>query len=472
MAHNPKSPMGKDTSQPQEGNEPASQEGADSDQSARGKAKQAGQKHKGESGRAGASSEFVQHRLLSLDAYRGVIMITLAFSGFGLASTAGNHLKQNPDSPFWQAMQFQFSHVEWVGWGYWDLIQPSFMFMVGVSMAYSYVKRKRSGQSYGRMLFHAVWRSIVLILLGIFLISNWGGSTNWSLVNVLTQIGLGYTFLFLLCGGKLRTQAIAASVILVGTWLMYFFFHGPGIDPVTGTPEVGVTSEWAQAHLAEVGAAWHKNTNVGHHIDLWLLNLLPRVDAFSFNGGGYQTINFVPSLATMLFGLMCGELLRSDRSSGRKFLVLLLAGVGGLVLGLILDSTGLCPLVKRIWTPSWAIFSSGMCCLMLAVLYGVIDILRIRFWAFPLVVIGMNSIAVYCMYQLLRPWTANTLKTHFGQDLFKLKLSVGDTIHSLVDPSSQAAVNLYEPTIQTAVVGVMFWLVCWWMYRNKIFVRI
>ena len=135
--------------------------------------------------------------MLSLDAYRGLIMVSLAFEGFGLRETAENHLEANPDSSLWQAVHYQFSHVPWTGCGYWDLIQPSFMFMVGVSMAYSCAKRSGLGHSYGRMLRHALWRSAFLILLGIFLISDSLSSTNWSLMNVLTQIGLGYTFLFL-----------------------------------------------------------------------------------------------------------------------------------------------------------------------------------------------------------------------------------------------------------------------------------
>src|SRR5215207_1476012 len=124
-------------------------------------------------------------RLQSLDAYRGLIMVALAFKGFGLADTARNHLTTSPDSGFWKGVFHQFEHVEWVGCGFWDLIQPSFMFMVGVSMAYSYLNRQRQGQSWLRMFGHAVVRGIVLIALGIFLISNSRRSTEWSLMNVL-----------------------------------------------------------------------------------------------------------------------------------------------------------------------------------------------------------------------------------------------------------------------------------------------
>jgi predicted acyltransferase len=90
-------------------------------------------------------------RLVSLDVYRGLIMVLLAFRGFGLAGMATKHLKQEPDSRFWQGVHYMFEHVQWVGGGLWDMIQPSFMFMVGVSMAYSYLNRQREGHSWPRM---------------------------------------------------------------------------------------------------------------------------------------------------------------------------------------------------------------------------------------------------------------------------------------------------------------------------------
>src|SRR5262249_55887015 len=185
-----------------------------------------------------------------------------------------------------------------------------------------------------------------------------------------SQIGLGYTFLFLLWGRSPRTQAVAAALILVVTWLAYTLYPYAGIDVARGAPEVGVSAAWAREHLAGVPAAWHKNANVGHALDLWLLNRLPVAQPFRYNRGGYQTLNFLPSLATMLFGLMCGELLRGPRPARRKLAILVAAGLAGLGAGLVLDLTGVCPLVKRLWTPSWALFSTGWCCLILAALYA------------------------------------------------------------------------------------------------------
>lgn len=428
--------------------------------------------------RAGSDAGFVRQRLKSLDTYRGLIMISLAFNGFGLAATARNHLELKPDDQVWEQVHFQFTHVDWVGCGYWDLIQPSFMFMVGVSLAYSYAKRQQMGHSYFRMLSHAVWRSIVLIFLGIFLISNWGTSTNWSLMNVLTQIGLGYTFLFLLWNRSFLTQAIFGAVILFGVWLAYFMFPyvypDKELDLASGGPQVGVTTEWAEEHLNGVGVGWHKNANLGHEVDVWLLNQIPRPEPFEYNSGGYQTINFIPSLVTMLIGLMCGELLRGNSSAGNKLLVLMLAGAAGMGVGWAMDATGLCPLVKRIWTPSWTLYSSGICCLILAGLYALIDVLRLGILAFPIIVVGVNSIAIYAMSMLLKPWTARTLETHFGDEVFRLRARWGDDLYRLwfVDDAMEAAFVPFEPTIQACLVGLCFWLICFWMYRQRIFVRI
>src|SRR5262249_48072223 len=160
-------------------------------------------------------------------------------------------------------------------------------------------------------------------------------------------------------------------------------------------------------------------------------------------------INFLPSLATMLFGLMCGELLRSSRSKGSKLLLLLAAGLAGLLAGYVLNLTGICPLVKRIWTPSWALFSTGWCCLILGMLYAIVDVLGFKRWAWPLVVVGVNSIAIYCMGMLLRRWAPNMLKTHLGPDVF-----------------TPTGWELYEPLLRCTAIGLVFWLICLWMYRQ------
>ena len=397
-----------------------------------------------------------QDRLHSLDAYRGLIMVTLAFAGFGLAETAANHLKQDPSSDLWQTIRYQSTHVEWTGCAYWDLIQPSFMFMVGVSMAYSYAKRQRLGHSYLRMLGHAVWRSIVLVLLSVFLMSIGQKQTSWTFMNVLAQIGLGYTFVFLLWNRSATIQALAAVVILAGTWIAYERYPDAGIDQETGAPEVGVSKEWAQKHLDDVRKPWHKNANIGHKVDVMVLNKFPG-ESFQFNRGGYQTINFIPSIATMIFGLMCGGLLRWERRPLEKLLILIVAGLAGLGIGYLLHQTGVSPSIKRLWTPAWVIYSTGWCCLILAGLYLFVDMFGLRWLAFPLVIVGMNSILIYTMSMTLKGWTARQLETHFGAEVFTLYDKV---------PA------LWAPTVKATLVGLVFWLVCLYLYRRKTFIAI
>ena len=397
-------------------------------------------------------------RLVSLDAYRGFIMLVMASGGFAIAHVASELTEAGEPSRFWDILGFQFSHTPWTGCSFWDLIQPSFMFMVGVAMPYSYASRRTKGKTTQQIAGHAVLRAIILILLGVFLSSNGAQETNFTFVNVLTQIGLGYCFVLLLIGRGLAVQTAALAFILVGYWLAFALYPTLPLAQFDDKT-LGVPVDWD--HLfSGFFAHWNKNANFAHGVDVWFLNLFPRSKPFLFNRGGYQTLNFVPSMGTMIFGLMAGELLRGGKKPFEKFLNLAIGGAVCLVVGFVLAHT-VCPSVKRIWTPSWAVFSTGWTLWMLAGFYWIIDIQGYRKWAWPFVVVGMNSIAMYCMAQLLKPWTARTIKTHFGQHLFEGTYA-----------GTEVVANLYSPTLQSAAVLFAFWLVCVWMYRQKIFIRI
>jgi predicted acyltransferase len=397
-----------------------------------------------------------------LDAYRGLTMLAMASGGLGLHQVAERVAKVRsaenlPESGFWQFIGYQFEHVPWVGCAVWDLIQPSFMFMVGVAMAYSCASREAHGQSWGRMFWHACARSLVLILLGIFLRSDGIGrtQTNFTFEDVLTQIGLGYVFLFLLWGRGPWVQFGAALAILAGYW--YYFYRFPLPDPGFDFASVGAGG---LPRLEGMAAHWEKNTNAAAAFDQWFLNLFPRSKPFVYNGGGYLTLSFIPSLATMIFGLLSGELLRSPRSDRAKFWFLIVAGVAGLAAGEVLQATGVCPIVKRIWTPSWALFSTGWTCLILAAFFGVVDILKFRKWTFPLVVVGMNSLVMYCMAELSADWLLRSLKTHFGRIKF-----FDRTMFTILDKP-------YEPFVTHLWMLLAMWLICYWLYRQRIFIRI
>ena len=354
------------------------------------------------------------HRLASLDAYRGAIMLYMASHGFGIARAA----QSLPDS-VWPSLTWWFEHVAWTGCSTWDLIQPAFMFMVGIAVPYSYARRQEQGHSRGRQFSHALVRSIVLVLLAVFLASGsgTGRTTRWEYTNVLGQIGLGYPFLYFLIGRRFVVQAAVAGAILVGYWALFAAYPLPAAD--FNVAAVGVTPADVAGGAVQSGffGHWNKNTHVAAAFAVWFLNLFPRSTPFAFNPGGYATLNFVPSLATMLFGLLCGELLRSRRAPEEKVRLLLVAG-GLLLVGGAIAGVTVCPIVKRIWTPSWALFSGGLVVWFLAAFYWVIDVAGIRRWAQFLIVVGMNSIAIYMMSQLMRPWVSDVLRTHLGAGFF------------------------------------------------------
>ena len=387
-------------------------------------------------------------RLASMDAYRGLVMFLMMAEALRFAEVARNR----PGSRIWGFLAHHQEHVPWVGCTLHDLIQPSFSFLVGVALPYSIASRLARGQSPTRMTLHAFWRAFVLVVLGIALRSIGRPLTYYTFEDTLTQIGLGYGFLFLLGQRSVKVQAVALVAILVGYWALFAAYPLPGESFDYGA--AGVASDW-EGNLQGFAAHWNKNTNPARRFDVWFLNLFPRESPFTHNGGGYATLSFLPTLGTMILGLMAGEVLRrTDRGSRGKIAVLTAAGLVLLGLGYALGITGICPVVKRIWTPSWTLFSGGWCFLFLAGFHAVIDVGGLRAWSYPLVVIGANSIAAYVMAHLIEDFTVTNLRTHLGPDAFRI---FGES---------------YEPMIRGAAVLVVMWLILWWMYRRRIFLRV
>ena len=133
-------------------------------------------------------------RLASIDAYRGFVMFLMMAEVLRLCQVAA----KLPGQRVWEMLCHHQSHVEWVGCSLHDLIQPSFSFLVGVALPFSLANRLARGESKARMTAHALWRSLVLVLLGVFLRSRHQGQTYFTFEDTLSQIGLGYTFLFVL----------------------------------------------------------------------------------------------------------------------------------------------------------------------------------------------------------------------------------------------------------------------------------
>jgi heparan-alpha-glucosaminide N-acetyltransferase len=385
-------------------------------------------------------------RNIAVDAYRGLVMLLMMGEILKFWAVA----RAYPGNLFWHVLAYNQTHVQWAGLGLHDMIQPSFTFLVGVAMPYSIASRLRKGQSFGKQLAHTMWRSLLLIALGIFLRSTGSGQTNFTFEDTLTQIGLGYTFAFLLAYCRPKWQWIAFAAILFGYWLAWALYPAPG--PNFNYAAVGVPADW-HYNFSGFAAHWNKNSNLGLAVDVWFLNLFPRASRFAFNDGGYLTLNFIPTLGTMLLGLLAGEWFRaaSPKIPVKRFLI---AGLLLVAVGLVLHVTGICPIVKRIWTPAWTLFSGGICFFFLAAFSWIVDVKSYRRWAFPLVVVGMNSIAAYLMVHLWEDFIVANLHINLGYQVFRL-FGVG-----------------LEPLMFGIAVMLIYWFMLFWMYRRKIFLRI
>ena len=385
-------------------------------------------------------------RNTAVDDYRGFVMLLMMAEVLRLPIVA----RAFPGNWFWEFLAFNQSHVAWAGCSLHDTIQPSFSFLVGVALPYSIASRQAKGSSFGRMMVHTLWRSLLLVWLGIFLRSQRGPIPNFTFEDTLTQIGLGYTLLFPLGFVKERWQWVAFGVVVAGYWLAWALYPlpGPGFD----YQAAGVPPDWAH-NYSGFAAHWNKNANLGTAVDQWFLNLFPRNTPFVFNGGGYLTLSFIPTLGTMILGLIAGRWLRAA-APHIPLKKLLIAAAAGFASSILLHYAGICPIVKRIWTPSWTLFSGGICFLFLAGFCWVIEVKKYKKWAFPLIVIGMNSIAAYFLADYFGRQIAEAFRIHLGTAPFQI---FGARLELL----TRGALQL-----------LTYWLILLWMYRRKIFLRI
>ncbi len=381
-------------------------------------------------------------RLQSLDACRGLIMFTLLCGGI---------FQSLIRLPSWHWLAVQNEHVEWAGCVYWDLIQPSFTFMVGVAMPFAYARREALGDSWGQRLRHALVRAFNLLLIGILLDHFGADKIQIGFIRVLQQIAISYVIAFFVVGRGLRAQAAMAGVILIGYQLLWMFnpWNGPG-------------GPWAMG-----------NENLGSAFDHWLLG--------RNYSGLYVGLNAIPATATILFGVMAGTLIMKageKRSGGagvpeasllspaplppfspapataaakkRVCLTLLLAALAALALGLAVSPWF--PLIKRIWTPSFAIYAGGWSALMLLAFYWSIEVMGWKRWAFPLVVVGSNSIAAYVLGNSFGGWFRSASTAWVG---------------GLKEPLGEA----WWPVFTHALFALAAWFVLWWLWRRKIFFK-
>ncbi|MEM6688741.1 MAG: hypothetical protein AAF664_04890, partial [Planctomycetota bacterium] len=334
----------------------------------------------------GVLSEYPKaQRRLSIDVYRGMIMFLMLAEIMHLYDLA----KHFPGNRFLEWLRFHTTHVAWEGCSLHDLIQPGFTFLVGVAMPFSIASRLQRGQSTGKLICHAAWRATLLIFIGIALRSLGSKSTYFTFEDTLTQIGLGYFLVFLIALAPRWLHYASAFAILVLFWGAFAVSDPPPAD--FDYAAVGVPEDWPH-HAEGFESRWNLNSNLSWQVDVWFLNLFPREEPFRFNSGGYSTLSFIPTAATMIFGLVAGVWLRDNEHHKIVIRNLLLVSLLGIIGGWAFAASGLCPLVKKIWTPSFTLYSGGCCMAWLLALVVICDLKAWKRWAFPFVVIGSNSI--------------------------------------------------------------------------------
>lgn len=381
-------------------------------------------------------------RLLALDAFRGFVILLLISGGFGLVEIAARPEYAGSSLGYLAGM---FRPGEWLGVSVWDLLPAAFLFMVGVSVPYSYARRWESGDEWNQLLAHAARRAAILIVLGVVITSGLGGGTRWEFTHLLCQIGLGYLVVFLLWRQNPLLQVGYLTLLFVGYAGMFYYFHWMEAGAVMTGLERAPSD-----FLPGMAAPFSQDLNFAAEFDRWFLNLFPRGETFLTHPEGVHTLNFVPAIGTMLIGLMVGEMLQSEQREEAKFNKLLLAGAACLVLGVAAGIT-LVPIVARIWTPSWVLFSAAFVIWIFAAFYGVTEVLEKRQWAMPLVVVGMNCIGAYLLLTWGAPMIVEAFQTHGAATIFR---------------------GEFGPVFRQCALVTVIWLACALAFQRRLFLRL
>jgi predicted acyltransferase len=358
-------------------------------------------------------------RITSVDFFRGFTMFLLA----GEATHLYSHFA-DMNSNIMNFLGTQLDHHEWHGLHFWDLIQPFFMFIVGVAIPFAVANRIKKGDSKRTITVHAFRRSFLLLFIGWALYFISAEHLVFRLQNVLAQLSVTYLVAFLIRNKSFKFQLLFTLVILILIDLAYRFF------PVEG-----------------FNHPWVNYENLG----AWFNNKIEGVDKAS----EWATLNFVSTTAHTVWGVLCGKLLMSDKSSGSKIKILIIAGVSALVIGYSLDLLNVTPIIKKIATSSFVFASGGWTILALCFSYWLIDVKKQFIYGSKFfIIVGMNSIFIYLFFHI---GGANLIGKIVGP-FSKLLFSWGGDIMVKV--------------ITSLGVWAVMWYMCYWLYKNKLFIKI
>jgi predicted acyltransferase len=371
-------------------------------------------------------------RLLALDVFRGVTI-----AGMILVSDAGDEA----------AAYWPLKHANWNGWTPTDLVFPFFLFIVGVSLAFSFSARLARGESRQKQLAHVLWRGLVLFAIGVFL----NGFPNqyhlgiWRFYGVLQRIAICYVIsaILVLWWGR-RGWIVTIVTCLVGYWILMRFVSVPGF----GVPTHDIPLLDPDRNLAA-----------------WLDRTIPFGHLYEVTRDPEGVLSTIPAMATALLGVLTGGWLRSERSANAKALGLAMFGVAGLAVGEFFNIWF--PINKKLWTSSFVIFTAGMALICLALCYWVLDIKRWRGrWTMPFRVFGMNAIAAYVFAEAMSDWLKR----------IRVHLANGDTLTWQETIYQRVFAGLASPPNASLIYALayvlMCWLAMWLLYRKGIFLKI
>jgi len=360
-------------------------------------------------------------RLISLDFYRGLIMVLLMLE----SSRLYDHLADGTKGSFAEPLMNQFFHHPWHGLHFWDLIQPGFMFIAGVAMAYSIYKQKLNNTPWKTQAGKALRRSGWLFFWGVLDYAVRGDHLSFELWDVLTQLSVTMLIAFFIFSWKTGYQILFSIGLLLLTELLYRNSNIPGFE-----------QPFTDQH------------NFGNYVDMLLMHKI--------NPGGWVAINCIPTAAHTIWGAVAGKWLLKLKSDKSRITRILVFGLVALVSGYILDFCHITPIIKRIATSSFVLVSGGYCLLGLAFLYGWIDMLGHKRYLKPFIIVGMNSIFIYVFFEIVVDrWLYGYLHTLVAGVLTPFSFPV-----------------LPVEILASGVVFAVEWGLCYWLYRRKIFFKL
>lgn len=357
-------------------------------------------------------------RITSVDFFRGLTMFLLIGESTGMF-----HYISQINTSFTQFLGTQLSHHEWHGLYFWDLIQPFFMFIVGVAIPFAVANRLKKGATNKSLYLHALKRSALLFFLGLALYTSGEDKIVFRLQNVLAQLSVTYLVAFLIMRWKWFYQLALSLVLLLVADLAYRFF------PVAGFNQ-----------------PWEPFQNLGS----WVNNWLESTDKASI----WASLNAVSTTAHTIWGVLCGKILMESKPAAEKIKVLVIAGVAALVIGFGLDLLSVTPIIKKIATASFVFASGGWAILALALSYWMIDIKKWAAGTRAFIVVGMNCIFIYMVFEV---GGARILS-----DIYKPFIS------ALLGWTGQ----VFTGMLVSGAVWFSLWYVTYWMYQKKIFIKI